>query len=187
MNRPADVDGLRATPQTLPYLGLRALTIQFTMLVAASFLLPAAAHLLGIPVRILLPMHWPVLLIGACYGWRSGAVAGLAAPLLSYFVSGMPYPVMIPSMTVELATYGFLTGYLRQKGQLGVMASVALSILGGRLVFVGTVVLTGAAGGPLASYLQAALLPGLGAAVAQIALLPMISTWWLKREKRVGT
>jgi len=187
MNRPADVNQLRATHSTLPYLGVRSLTIQFGLLVAASFLFPAAAHLLGIPVRLLLPMHWPVLLIGLCYGWRSGATAGLAAPGLSYLVSGMPFPVMIPAMTVELATYGFLAGFLRERLCLGTAVSIGLSILGGRLVFVATVLLTGAAGGPLASYLKAALAPGLAAALAQVVLLPLISAWWLKREERTGT
>lgn len=42
---------------------------------------------------------------------------------------------------------------------------------------------TGAIVGPLADYLRAALLPGLAAAVVQVLLLPVVATWWVRRER----
>jgi hypothetical protein len=38
--------------------------------------------------------------------------------------------------------------------------------------------------GPLAIYLQAAVLPGLPAVAGQIAVLPVVARWWVHRESR---
>jgi len=169
---------------TLPGLGVRALSAQGLLLAAAGFLLPAAAHATGLPVRVLLPMHWPAPLVGLCYGWRSGALAGFAAPGLSFVLSGMPYPPMLPPMTLELAAYGFLAGFFRERLRWSAAWATALALAGGRLLFLALVVVTGATGGALAPYLKAAMLPGLAAGLAQVLLLPSIARWWVARESR---
>ena len=174
------ITGVLTLPATKP----RALSIHALLLITAAVVLPAVAHLTGISVRHLLPMHWPVLLVGLCYGWRSGLVVGLAAPSLSYLLSGMPYPVMIPAMTVELATYGALAGLFRERFELNGFVAILLAILGGRLVFIATVAVTGATSDALPVYLAAALAPGLPAALAQIGLLPPAAAWWVRRETR---
>lgn len=183
----ATPNDLRAEPQLrLPAASGRARTVQAVLLLSASFLLPAAAHAMGLPVRQFLPMHWPVLLAGLCYGGRAGALIGLAAPTLSFLLSGMPYPRMIPPMTVELAAYGFLAGFARERLRLNLFAATALALTGGRLVFVAVAWATGAAGDALLPYLTSAMLPGLPAAAAQILLLPLAARWWVRRESRTG-
>jgi niacin transporter len=171
----------RAVPlpaTTLPATTPSALSLQALLLVAASFLLPAAAHALELPVRALLPMHWPVLLAGLVYGWRSGALVGLTAPSLAHLLSGMPRLEILPAMTVELALYGLLAGLLRERLRWNRFAAVAVAIAVGRLTFLTVAVATGATGPSLPAYLQAALLPGLVAALAQIALLPLLAARW---------
>jgi niacin transporter len=184
MNPTVSAEHPAKSQATLPGLGARALSIQGLLLIAASFLLPAAAHLTGLPVRILLPMHWPVILVGLCYGWRSGAVVGLAAPVLSFALSGMPYPPMLPAMTFELAAYGLLAGLFHERFRWNMLWSAALAVVGGRVLFIGLVLATGAAGGGLVPYLNAAMIPGRAAGLAQIALLPVVARWWVTREKK---
>jgi len=168
---------------TLPVLGVRSLSIQGLLLLSASFLLPAAAHLAGLPVRILLPMHWPVILVGLCYGWRSSALIGLAAPSLSFLLSGMPHPNILPAMTVELAAYGFLAGFLREHIRWNALWATLAAAIGGRVLFVLLAVVTNATGGALLPYLKTAVLPGLAAALAQVLLLPLAASWWVNREE----
>jgi hypothetical protein len=151
------------------------------LLVAASVLLPAAAHLAGLPVRLLLPMHWPVILVGLVYGWRSGAIVGLAAPGLSYVISGMPYPAVLPAMTVELAAYGLLAGIFREGLRCNQFLATGLAVIGGRLVFLLVAVATGASGPSVLEYVGVALVPGFAAALTQVLVLPLVARWWVQR------
>ena len=169
---------------TLPDVGLRALSVQAVLLALSAAVLPALSHLLGLPVRWILPMHWAVLLAGLTYGWRAGAAIGLLAPGASFLLSGMPLPHILPAMTIELGVYGFVAGYARRGLRLGGPASVALALGAGRLVFVAAALVTGAATPTVPAYVRAALLPGLVAAAAQIGLLPLLARWWVKREER---
>lgn len=171
-------------PVVLGAWGLRAISAQAGLLVSAAFLLPAASHAAGLPVRLLLPMHWPILLAGLCYGWRSGALVGLAAPAISFLLSGHPLPAVLPSMTLELGAYGALAGLGCEALRLHRAVSTLVAALGGRLVFLLAMLATGAIAGPLAIYLQAAVLPGLPAVIGQIAILPLVARWWVRRESR---
>jgi hypothetical protein len=167
---------------TLPASGTQAISIQIVLLFAASFVLPAAAHATGLPVRMLLPMHWPVILAGLCYGGRSGAVVGLSAPILSFLLSGMPLPHILPSMTIELAAYGLLAGFARGYLKLNWFAATAVSLIGGRIVFLAIVFTTRAVPESFLGYLQVAMLPGIWAALAQLILLSIGASWWVGRQ-----
>jgi niacin transporter len=169
-----------ARPITLTFWSVKSLIFQFAMIAAAA-LLPALAHTLGAPVRILLPMHWPVLLAGLVYGWRAGALVGLAAPIVAFALSGYPLPPMIMPMTLELATYGFLAGFLCEQWKFNRFVSLAIALVAGRLVFIGAVLVLGSVifNG---QYVQAAIIPGLIAAGLQIATVPLIASWWIKKS-----
>ena len=167
---------------TLPALRWRAVSAQMVLLLGAAFALPALAHWAGVPGRVWLPMHWPVIFAGLCYGWRSGALIGLAAPAASFLLSGMPPPAVLPAMTAELAAYGFCAGLFREQLRWNAWASVAAALMGGRLVFLGIRWAAGSIAGPIAEYAQAALLPGLPAALGQLVLLPIAAGGWVRRE-----
>ncbi len=170
--------------RTLPAVHVRALTTQGLLLVAAAWLLPSVAHLLGLPVRIWLPMHWPVVLAGLCYGWRSGLVVGAAAPLVSFLLSGMPPPAVLLPMTIELAAYGGVAGAVRERLGRGWVTATLAALVGGRLAFVGVMLATGAVVGPLAAYARVALAPGLPIALVQAVALPLVAGWWVRREQQ---
>jgi len=175
----------------LAFWEVRSLIFQ-ALLVTAAVVLPAFAHLAGAPVRIILPMHWPVILAGLVYGWRGGAVAGLLSPTVSYYVSGLPLPGILPAMTAELFIYGLVTGLLRERFRFNPFVSVTLALIIGRIAFVLTVLSSlGISVGSWRSgnymqYFSAALLPGLAAAAGQIILLPLVANWWMKREQGIS-
>lgn len=168
-------------PLVLPATGARAVSLHLVLLLAAAWVLPAAAHAAHWPVRLLLPMHWPVILAGLVYGWKGGGVVGLLAPAVSFGLSGYPRPGILPAMTVELFVYGAVAGYAREALGFNRVISSGLALLTGRAVFIGAALLTGAALPDLGGYLRAAVLPGLLAAVAQLLLLPVAARLWVQR------
>ncbi len=169
---------------TLEFWRARAFLFQ-GLLVTTAILLPAITHLMGAPVRILLPMHWPIILAGLVYGWRGGALTGLLAPTISFLISGRPLPIVLPAMTIELFTYGFVTGLLRERFRWNAFASVVVAIIIGRITFISTALLTGYVGqNYLLEYMKIALIPGIAATIGQIILMPLLSSWWVKKEKR---
>lgn len=180
----AQYSGANAKAIVLPVWGFRPLTLQFALLLAAAVLLPSAAHLLGLSVRMFLPMHWPVLLVGLVYGWRSGLIIGLAAPSLSFLVSGMPRVGILPAMSAELATYGLLAGFFREVLKLNVFLATGLALLVGRMIFIVVASATGAYTTSLAEYLRVAVAPGAWAGIAQLLVLPVIAYLWVRAEQR---
>ena len=170
---------------TLTFSGVRAISFQL-LLVAAAVILPAAAHLTGAPVRFLLPMHWPVILAGLVYGWRAGILTGALAPIVSNLLSGFPLPAILPSMTAELLTYGLAAGVFRELVRFNPFLSVAIALVLGRIVFVVSVLLGTSSTANHLEYFQAALTPGIIAALLQIALLPFLAKWWIAQERRNG-
>jgi hypothetical protein len=152
------------------------------LLISLAVGLPVVAHLTGAPVRVLLPMHWPVILAGLVFGWRGGALVGELSPVTSYLISGMPLPHILPAMTLELMIYGLVAGLLHERFYLNIFIAAAASIIAGRLVFVITILITGIPGGALIPYLQSAMVPGLFTAIGQIILLPLIANWWIRRS-----
>jgi uncharacterized membrane protein len=167
---------------TLALRGIRSILFQ-TLLVSAAVGLPALAHLTGAPVRILLPMHWAVILAGLVFGWRGGALVGLLSPLLSNLISGMPFPGILPAMTIELALYGFVAGFLRERFRLNAFICVIAAILAGRAAFILAVLAILSPVSQLDGYFTAALIPGIPAAVAQIILLPLLARWWVNAAR----
>jgi hypothetical protein len=166
--------------KTLSFWGTKALIYQ-TLLVGFAVGLPAIAHLTGAPVRFLLPMHWPVILAGLVYGWRGGLLTGLLAPSTNFLVTGFPLTNILPAMTVELAVYGFVSGYLREKVRLNIFASIAIALLLGRVSFMITVLFQADIATNYFQYLKSAMIPGLIAAVAQVLILPFIARWWINK------
>jgi niacin transporter len=133
---------------------------------------------------MLLPMHWPVILAGLVFGWRAGLLVGLLSPSVSHLISGMPFPPMIPGMTIELASYGFVGGFLRERIHLNALLSVLIALVVGRVVFLGSVLLMHPTSLPFAQYLQTAMVPGLAAAIAQVLTLPLLAGWWIRQSRR---
>ena len=90
--------------------------------------------------NMLLPMHIPVLLCGLICGWQYGFAVGLIVPVLRSLLFGMPvlYPGAV-SMAFELATYGFVVGFLYNRSKwkciVSLYRSMLISMISGRVVW----------------------------------------------------
>lgn len=169
----------------LPWTDVSSITLQFTLVISAV-VIPAIAHLSGMPVRLLVPMHWPVLLAGLLLGWRGGLIVGLLAPISNFVITGYPlFYKMIP-MTAELAVYGGLSGFLREVLRWNGYLSIISALIIGRIAFLVTIFLIGgySAEGTFFTYVIASMTPGLIAAVLQALSLPSLAKLWVGKFGR---
>jgi hypothetical protein len=91
---------------------------------ALAIALPQAFHLVGLGA-VFLPMHLPVALAGMMVRPGLAAAIGVLAPVLSFFIAGMPPAPLVPLMAVELAVLGSVGALLRG----AVVARVAVTFL----------------------------------------------------------
>jgi hypothetical protein len=105
-------------------------TVLTAMCVTLCAVLPLAFHFIPRAGNVISPMHIPVFLCGMICGWPFGLLCGIAGPMLSGFTTGMPSPVYLPGMMVELAAYGAVTGFLfRYVRTKNVYADLYLSLI----------------------------------------------------------
>lgn len=79
--------------------------------IALCCVLPMAFHAFGLE-HAFSPMHIPVLLCGLVCGPWHGIFCGIAGPILSSLITGMPPAAGLIGMVPELAIYGFIAGLL---------------------------------------------------------------------------
>jgi predicted membrane protein len=130
----------------------------------------------------LLPMHLPVMLCGAICGWRYGLGVGLILPFLRSVIFGMPpiYPNAI-WMALELATYGFVIGFLYSKREEPsggyLFFCLGSSMIAGRIVWgIAKAILLGVAEKPfgIEAFLVGGFLDAIPGLVLQLILIPAI-------------
>lgn len=150
-----------------------------SLFIILAIALPSICHLLGFPVRYILPMHWTVILAGLVYGWKGGAAAGFLSPVISFMITGMPYPVSLIPMTAELTTYGAFTGLLKEKYKLNQFVSIAVALFAGRLIYL-FIFISINSGVDIFGYFVTAMVPGLLIGILQVVSLPFIAKFWTK-------
>lgn len=152
------------------------------MFLALGLVLPFLTGQIPQIGNMLLPMHIPVLLCGLICGWQYGLVVGFITPLLRGVLFGMPpfYPNGI-AMAFELATYGFVTGFLysrsRWKCIVALYRCLIAAMLVGRAVWgVAEVILLGLGdnGFTWAAFMSGAFLNAIPGIVIQLVLIPAI-------------
>ena len=107
--------------------------------VALCVVLPMAFHAFPNGGSVFLPMHIPVLLCGMMCSWPYGLMCGLLGPALSSLVTSMPPAAMLPSMMVECAVYGGVSGLMMRlvhtkKNWLDLYISMITAMVLGRVV-----------------------------------------------------
>lgn len=130
---------VKVTVKTLVSLGVIALAV----------ILPQIFHLAvgGTSGMTYLPMYLPVLIGGCLLGAWWGLGVGVASPVVSFLITlafGNPMPALarLPFMAVELAAMAAITGaFSGAIAKNGWMAfpAVLLALVGGRLLFLGSV------------------------------------------------
>ena len=149
------------------------------LLLAVGLLLPLVFHsLFGVAGgQMFLPMHYAVLLGGLLLGPVAGAFLGIATPLLSTLMTGMPPVAILPPMVVELAVYGLVAGIARRRWRLASLWSLVLAMAAGRIALGLAVALLGPSIGLKAepvAYVLASIVAGLPGIAVQIVVIPLL-------------
>ena len=108
------------------------------IMVAVGILLPMVFHAIPNSGTVFAPMHLPVFCAGFICGPILGGIVGLVCPILSFLLTGMPSPAVLPNMLCELFVYGTFSGIffkvIKTKNFMAdVYLSLILSMLLGRL------------------------------------------------------
>ncbi len=122
----------------MPKLSVKLQTLATLIAVSCAVGLPQLVHMIGLATgtgsslgEILLPMHFPVLLVGFLAGTYAGFITGVFSPIISFSLTGMPGVVMLPFITIELAAYGLISGLIRNV-KLSAAIKVFIAQLSGR-------------------------------------------------------
>lgn len=170
----------------LPKLSLGTKTAATLLAIVAAVVLPQLFHVIGAVSGqgtmlgvAFLPMHLPIIFVGLIAGPAVGAIAGAAAPLVSFLLSGMPMLAMLPLMMVELCAYGLVAGLLRGI-KLPSLAKVVIAQLAGRVVLTAATAIAVFAFGSskaIAATWTSDLAAGLPGLALQWALIPLAAYW----------
>ena len=147
--------------------------------IALCVVLPMAFHAVNNAGQIFLPMHIPVLLCGLMCGWPFGFICGLLGPILSSLLTGMPPAAMLPSMMVECAAYGCVTGLMMKFVHTGKMlpdlyiGMVVAMVLGRVLAGFAKSFIFSPGTAPFA-WVTTSLVAGIPGIVIQLLLIPLV-------------
>ena len=152
------------------------------MFLALGLVLPFLTGQIKEIGNMLLPMHIPVMLCGLVCGWQYGLIVGAIVPIMRSAFFGMP--VMFPSaigMAFELATYGFVIGYLFSHAKWKCIKSLyrclLMAMVCGRVVWgiVQCFLLgLGDNGFTLSMFLSGAILKAVPGIILQLVLIPAV-------------
>ena len=158
--------------------------------IALCVVLPQAFHAIPEAGTIYCPMHIPVLLCGLITGWPYGLLCGLAGPLLSSLITGMPPAAILPAMMVECTAYGALTGLMMQlvhtkKVYADLYISLVAAMLGGRIIAgLAKAFIFSAGQYTMAAWVAGSFVKSLPGIVIHLALVPSI-VYALMRAKLI--
>ncbi len=152
------------------------------MLYAVGIVLPFFTGQIQVIGQMLCPMHIPVFLCGLIVGWKYGLVIGFLLPFTRSVLFGMPplFPMAV-SMAFELATYGFVSGFLYEHSRWQCVKALYRCMIPamilGRLVWgIVSFILYGISGSAFtwSMFLSGALLTAIPGIILQLILIPVI-------------
>ena len=161
---------------------IRNLTLA-AMFLAIGLVLPLLFGQIPEIGQRLLAMHIPVLLCGLICGKKFGFAVGLILPLLRFAIFGIPPIVpMGIAMSLELATYGFVIGWLYHSSKwqciVALYRSMIIAMIAGRAVFIPVwMIVTGISGTGVNTWAFAftsAFITALPGILLQLVLIPAI-------------
>ena len=156
--------------------------------IGLSVVLPMAFHSIPNAGRIFCPMHIPILLSGLICGWPFGLLCGLAGPLLSSLITGMPPMAYLPSMLVELAVYGVVCGLLinlvrTKKLYADLYISLVVALIAGRIVAgIAQALIFSAGSYSMAAWIASYFVTSWPGLVLQLALVPAVVSALMKAK-----
>ncbi len=158
----------------------RNLTLS-ALFLALGYVLPFLTGQIPQFGSMLLPMHIPVFLCGLICGWQYGAVIGFILPLTRCLFFSMPPVYVAIAMAFELATYGFVAGFLysraRKQGIVALYCSMIIAMLAGRLIWgAAQIVILGLQGNAFTwqAFMAGAFVNAVPGIIVQLVLIPAI-------------
>ncbi len=160
------------------------------MFLSIGFVLPMFTSQIKEIGDTLLPMHIPVMLCGLICGAKYGFFVGMILPMFRSVVFGMPpiYPNAV-WMAIELATYGFVIGFiyykLKFKSIKGVYISLVSAMLIGRIAWgVSKAILLGIGDNAftISMFITGGFIDALPGIILQLILIPSIMMILNKRR-----
>ena len=151
------------------------------LMLALAYVLPNFTGNIPQIGAMLLPMHLPTILCGFLAGGPWGAVVGFIAPLFRSTLTG-GYPPMFPTavaMSFELATYGFVSGFLSRRLPMtpgGIYTALVGAMLAGRVVWgvVMAVITLGGDGFTFAAFIAGAFTNAIPGIILQLIAIPVL-------------
>ena len=158
----------------------RNLTLS-ALFLALGYVLPFLTGQIPQFGSMLLPMHIPVFLCGLICGWQYGAVIGFILPLTRCLSFSMPPVYVAIAMAFELATYGFVAGFLYNRSRwqcvIALYRSIIIAMLAGRLVWgVAEIIIFGLQGNSFTwqAFMAGAFINAIPGIIVQLALIPAL-------------
>lgn len=165
-----------------PRLSVKVQTLAALAAIVGAVAMPQLFHAMGAVSGLgtalgetFLPMHLPIILVGLLAGPYAGAAAGLLGPLVSFALSSMPGPVMLPFMMIELCAYGLFAGLLRNVKLPTVVKVLAVQV-GGRAVRAAAILISVYGFGNEkvnAAVIWTSVVTGIFGIVLQLAFIPL--------------
>ena len=108
--------------------------------VSLSVVVPWLFHILGLG-STLLPIFYPILAAGFLTSLPVAAAVGFLGPLVSAVLTGMPplYPPMAFVLSAEGIALGILSSIFRRRLRAGIRLSLAVALVGERLVLLASI------------------------------------------------
>ena len=154
-------------------------TVLGALFAALCVVLPIAFHAIPNAGSIFLPMHIPVLLCGLVCGWPYGLVCGLLGPFLSSLLTGMPPAAMLPSMMVECAVYGAVSGIVLKTVRTGnttrdLYIALVIAMIAGRVLSGIAKALILSPGITMSAWVAASFVTALPGILVQLVVIPLL-------------
>ena len=153
------------------------------LFIAIGVILPPILHAVNLG-SVVSPMHFPILLCGLLLGWKYGLIVGVITPLLASLLWGNPPIVPIAIiMSVELAAYGFFSGFLYHKVKLfknlygNLYFSLITAMVIGRIIyasFYSLLIAFGVEGPALMGLITSLFVVGFPGIILQVLIVPPI-------------
>lgn len=156
--------------------------IYSAMFLAIGMILPLLTSQIKEIGDSLLPMHLAVMLCGVICGWKYGLIVGFILPFLRSVIFSIPslYPNAV-WMSVELATYGFLIGFLYnsflKKQVWWLYCCMVITMIAGRIVWgITKACLLGFRGETFAfgGFIAGGFIDAIPGIIIQLVLIPII-------------
>lgn len=149
--------------------------------IALCVVLPMAFHSFPNGGSVFLPMHIPVLLCGLICSWPYGIICGLLGNALSSLITGMPPAAMLPSMMIECAVYGGVSGAMMRivrtkKSILDLYISMIVAMILGRVVAGFAKAWIFSPGTAPFAWVTTSLVTGIPGVCIQLVLIPVLVT-----------